>query len=60
MDHSASKRERIKMEGKKPKTSGGQEALIREVQSGQETEEEQKINHCNYIQEHRSRLGPCK
>lgn len=38
----------------------GKEVLIKEAQSGQETEEEQKINHCNYIQEHRGSLGRYK
>lgn len=43
--------------GRRQKSQVGKGGLIRKAGSGQETGENQKINHCNYIQEHRGGLG---
>jgi len=46
--------------GRRQKSQVGKEVLIREAGSGQETRENRKINHCNYVQEHRREVGQCE
>lgn len=49
--------ERKNQRGKRQKSQVGKGGLIRKAESGQETRENQKINYCNYAQEHRGGLG---
>ena len=49
--------ERKNWRGRRQKSQVGKGVLIRKVESGQETGENQKINHCNYVQEYTGRLG---
>lgn len=46
--------------GRRQKSQVGKEVLIRKAVSGQETGENQKINHHNYVQECRGGLGQYK
>lgn len=52
--------ERKNWRGGRQKSQVGKGRLIRKAESGQETGEQQKINHCNYVQEHRGGLGQCE
>lgn len=45
---------------RRQKSQVGKGGLIRKAEGGQETGEKQKINHCNYVQEYRGRLGQYK
>lgn len=49
--------ERKNWRGRRQKSQVGKGGLIRKAECVQETGENQKINHCNYVQEHRGGLG---
>lgn len=59
LDYSAATRGK-NWRGRRQKSQVGKGGLIREAESGQETGAKPKINHCNYIQEHRGGLGQCE